>query len=60
MSAARSHHFSRIAANGMRAPVARALPEEAPIAIECNGIGDAVLMASPSDMIDLACGFAAA
>jgi len=29
-----------------------------PVAIECNGIGYAVLMASPSELEDLACGFA--
>jgi FdhD protein len=36
----------------------RAIPEEVPIAIECNGLGYAVLMASPGDLLDLGFGFA--
>ncbi|ATY34373.1 formate dehydrogenase accessory sulfurtransferase FdhD [Sphingomonas psychrotolerans] len=36
----------------------RAIPEEVPVAIECNGLGYAVLMATPSDLLDLGYGFA--
>lgn len=36
----------------------RAIAEEVPVAIECNGLGYAVLMASPNDLLDLAYGFA--
>ena len=36
----------------------RAIAGEVPVAIECNGLGYAVLMASPDDMLDLGYGFA--
>lgn len=36
----------------------RVIAEEVAIAIECNGIGYAVLMASPADLLDLGYGFA--
>ena len=35
----------------------RSLVEEAPVAIEINGIGYAVMMATPADLIDYALGF---
>lgn len=38
--------------------MARTIAEERPVAIECNGIGYAVLMATPADLLDLAYGFA--
>ncbi len=50
--------FERITASGLLEPHARPIAEETPVAIECNGIGYAVLMASPGDLIDLAYGFA--
>lgn len=50
--------FDRHAADGAVAPVERALAVEMPVAIEVNGIGYAVLMASPADLVDLAYGFA--
>ncbi|MBN8809246.1 MAG: formate dehydrogenase accessory sulfurtransferase FdhD [Sphingomonas sp.] len=50
--------FDRHAADGIVTSVERALAAETPIAIEVNGIGYAVLMASPADLVDLAYGFA--
>lgn len=50
--------FERVTAMGALEPHARPIAEEVPVAIECNGIGYAVLMASPADLIDLAYGFA--
>ena len=55
-----SFDFRRIAADGTGSPVARAVPIETPVAIEMNGIGYAVLMATPNELIDLAYGFALA
>ena len=52
--------FRRIAADGGVTPIARAVAREAPVAIEYNGLGYAVLMATPADLIDLAYGFALA
>lgn len=41
-----------------QAPTARDLPEEAPVAIVCNGSTQAVMMATPADIADFAHGFA--
>jgi FdhD protein len=58
-SAIEIRRFDRVAA-GERAVEAidRAVAIETPIAIEFNGVGYAVLMASPADLDDLAYGFA--
>ena len=40
------------------ARIVRSVPVEAPIAIEVGGIGYAVMMATPADLIDYATGFA--
>lgn len=42
------------------ARISRSVPLEAPIAIEVGGIGYAVMMATPSDLVDYATGFALA
>jgi FdhD protein len=55
-----SFDFRRIAPDGEDAPVQRAVACEVPVAIEFNGIGYAVLMASPGNLLDLAYGFALA
>ena len=47
----------RIARDGASETVARELAEELPIALEFNGIGYAVLMATPADLEDLIAGF---
>lgn len=49
--------FRRIASNGTSEPIERAVADETPIAIEYNGLGYAVLMASAGDLEDLAYGF---
>ncbi len=50
--------FERIGADGARSAAARMVAQERPIALEFNGIGYAVLMASPVDLDDLLTGFA--
>ena len=50
--------FSRITPDGALAPITRAVAVEAPVSIEFNGIGYAVMMASPADLEDFATGFA--
>ena len=52
--------LSRIAADGAAHTAQRAVPVECPVAIEVDGIGYAVLMATPADLDDLAFGFALA
>jgi FdhD protein len=47
-----------IAADGARTAVARPIAVERPIAIEFNGLGYAVIMATPADLADFATGFA--
>ncbi|MET0270485.1 MAG: formate dehydrogenase accessory sulfurtransferase FdhD [Sphingomonas sp.] len=60
MEAAVRQPFVRIAADGARAPHARAVAVEMPIAVEVNGLGYAVMMATPADLADFARGFALA
>lgn len=56
--AAIPHTFSEHFADGRApAPRERLLAVEAPVAIEINGLGYAVMMATPSDLADYALGF---
>lgn len=57
MKATAGHRFSRKSADGDAQDIIRELAVETPIAIEVNGLGYAVLMASPRDLTDLAYGF---
>jgi len=50
--------FRRLTPEGEDASVMRDLAEEVPVALEFNGIGYAVLMATPADIADLVLGFA--
>lgn len=49
--------FLRLTPDGGQSPIVRELAEEVPIALEFNGIGYAVLMATPDDIADLVAGF---
>ncbi|MDE1918333.1 MAG: formate dehydrogenase accessory sulfurtransferase FdhD [Sphingomonadales bacterium] len=53
-------HLRRFGADGGQGAVTRPVAIEMPVALEINGFGYAVLMASPSDLEDLAVGFALA
>jgi FdhD protein len=53
-----SASFDRLSVDGAVAAITRPVAIEAPVAIEFNGIGYAVLMATPADLADLAYGFA--
>lgn len=55
--AASPKSFQRVAADGERGTVTRELAEEVPVALEFNGFGYAVLMATPTDVEDLVGGF---
>lgn len=50
--------FARIAISGVAEPTTRAVAVERPVAIEFNGIGYAVMMATPADLDDFVTGFA--
>ncbi|MFT3966135.1 MAG: formate dehydrogenase accessory sulfurtransferase FdhD [Sphingobium sp.] len=58
MSGTRPVRFDRLTPKGERREAERAVAVECPVALEFNGIGYAVLMASPADIGDLATGFA--
>ncbi|MAP45195.1 MAG: sulfurtransferase FdhD, partial [Sphingobium sp.] len=45
--------FLRLTPDGATAPVDRPLAREMPVAIEYNGAGYAVLMATPDNIVDL-------
>lgn len=53
------HDFTRRSPDGRGEAIRRPLAVETPVAIEVNGLGYAVLMATPADLIDLAWGFLA-
>jgi FdhD protein len=53
----RRQAFLRVSATGTAEPIERPVADETPIAIEYNGLGYAVLMASAADLEDLAHGF---
>lgn len=58
MTGQASVDFLRRASDGTSARIVRNVPLERPIAIEFNGIGYAVMMATPCDLEDFAVGFA--
>ena len=50
--------FRRVSANGHAADHRREVIDEWPVAIEVNGLGYAVMMATPADLADFVTGFA--
>lgn len=56
--AATPRPFVRVAADGERLAIERPIATEMPVGIEVNGVGYAVLFATPTDLDDLAAGFA--
>ena len=57
MSASTALPFTRIRPKGGAEPIVRAVAVEEPVAIEVNGLGYAVMMATPADLEDFAHGF---
>jgi FdhD protein len=57
-SAAQPVGFTRIAPSERPRDLTRSVAVEAPVSVEFNGIGYAVMMASPADLEDFAVGFA--
>ena len=58
MSSSIPLHFSRITNSGAREAIERAIAVEMPVAVEFGGIGYAVMMMTPDDLVDFAYGFA--
>lgn len=54
----RRFSFDRLGRDGADERIERAVPVEHPVAIEVNGFGYAVMMATPADLDDFAWGFA--
>jgi FdhD protein len=52
--------FDRVTPDGSETRLQRSLIAEVPVAIEINGLGYAVMMATPTDLEDFATGFVAA
>lgn len=50
--------FIRVEPTGTRSPITRVAVGEHPVAIEVNGFGYAVMMATPADLADFVTGFA--
>ncbi len=48
---------NRAGADGSAVAITRSLPEEVPVAVTCNGSTLAVMMATPAEVADFACGF---
>lgn len=57
MKGAQPQRFRRVSVDGKSKAIERAVALEMPVALEYNGIGYAVLMATPADLDDLAYGF---
>jgi FdhD protein len=55
----RRHVLDRVAPDGGSTRINRSIAVETPVAIEINGFGYAVMMATPADLVDFAYGFAA-
>jgi len=60
MPASLDRSFRRLGSDGAATIIDRAVAVEQPVAIEVNGIGYAVMMATPADLEDFAYGFASA
>lgn len=58
MALTHPHVFTRVAADGTCQAITRPAVPECPIAIEVNGVGYAVMMATPADLNDFVTGFA--
>lgn len=52
------HLFRRLTPDGNATSIVRGIIEEHPVAIEVNGLGYAVMMATPADVADFVTGFA--
>lgn len=59
-AAHRGTAFTRISRDGTRHAIVRDVPVECAVALEFNGIGYAVMMATPADLEDFVTGFAVA